>query len=251
MTITKAAIEAADLTRPIIGIENRTAQEVFDIMCDRIKLAPPAPAGRGDGPITKEDLADALDCFWNAAIGEAHTRQAGMDVASILAEGINAVSIRLKERAAMLAAAPEPPANSQGSLDGSEPMMTDEEFKQLVAEVGQPEDTLPYLRVPSPAADPVKAQLVEALKASDTALADWLHIYADDMCDESDVEASKARIDKAGSTLAYLSDLFEMNRAAIDAAEKEASSQSPLGWPAPAPVDKIVAALSDAEDAKE
>ena len=26
-----------DLTRPIIGIENRTAQEVFDIMCDRIR----------------------------------------------------------------------------------------------------------------------------------------------------------------------------------------------------------------------
>ena len=72
-------------------------------------LAPPAPAGSEAGPITKEDLADSLDCFWNAAIGEAHNRQAGMDVASILAEGINAVSIRLKERAAMLAAAPEPP----------------------------------------------------------------------------------------------------------------------------------------------
>ncbi len=26
-----------DLTRPITGIENRTAQEVFDIMCDRIR----------------------------------------------------------------------------------------------------------------------------------------------------------------------------------------------------------------------
>ena len=28
-----------DLTRPIIGIENRTAQEVFDIMCDRYRGA--------------------------------------------------------------------------------------------------------------------------------------------------------------------------------------------------------------------
>jgi iron-sulfur cluster repair protein YtfE (RIC family) len=26
-----------DITRPIIGIENRTAQEVFDIMCDRVR----------------------------------------------------------------------------------------------------------------------------------------------------------------------------------------------------------------------
>lgn len=28
-----------DATRPIIGIENRTAQEVFDMMCDRIRYA--------------------------------------------------------------------------------------------------------------------------------------------------------------------------------------------------------------------
>ena len=66
----------------------------------------------------------------------------------------------------MLAAAPEPPANSQGSLDGSsEPMMTDEEIVEFIKENGQPEDTFPYLRVPlTPAADPVKARLVEALR---------------------------------------------------------------------------------------
>lgn len=29
----------SDHTRPIIGIENRTAQEVFDIMCDRLRTA--------------------------------------------------------------------------------------------------------------------------------------------------------------------------------------------------------------------
>lgn len=29
----------SDPTRPIIGIENRTAQEVFDIMCDRLRTA--------------------------------------------------------------------------------------------------------------------------------------------------------------------------------------------------------------------
>lgn len=31
--------ESNELTRPIIGIENRSAQEVFDIMCDRIRHA--------------------------------------------------------------------------------------------------------------------------------------------------------------------------------------------------------------------
>ena len=33
-----------DLTRPIIGIENRSALEVFDIMCDRIRGAAKASA---------------------------------------------------------------------------------------------------------------------------------------------------------------------------------------------------------------
>jgi hypothetical protein len=31
--------QAPEVTRPIIGIENRTAQEVFDIMCDRFTRA--------------------------------------------------------------------------------------------------------------------------------------------------------------------------------------------------------------------
>lgn len=30
-------LTSAELTRPIIGIENRTPQEVFDIMCDRVR----------------------------------------------------------------------------------------------------------------------------------------------------------------------------------------------------------------------
>jgi hypothetical protein len=37
------------LTRPIAGIENRTAQEVFDIMCDRIRLSG-LPAGADTPP---------------------------------------------------------------------------------------------------------------------------------------------------------------------------------------------------------
>ena len=42
-----------DLTRPIIGIENRTAQEAFDIMADRIRaalatLSKPEPAAVGE-----------------------------------------------------------------------------------------------------------------------------------------------------------------------------------------------------------
>jgi hypothetical protein len=44
--------ETEQLLRPIIGIECRTAQEVFDIMCDRFRRASPAPAAsRGWEPI--------------------------------------------------------------------------------------------------------------------------------------------------------------------------------------------------------
>lgn len=41
----------ADLTRPIIGIENRTAHEVFDIMCGRIQAAAALRLSAGGGKI--------------------------------------------------------------------------------------------------------------------------------------------------------------------------------------------------------
>lgn len=55
------------LTRPIIGIENRTPQEVFDIMSDRIRLAlrrPAAPLPMGAHHTTTTDFPpdDVLAC---------------------------------------------------------------------------------------------------------------------------------------------------------------------------------------------
>lgn len=46
---TVADVHQRDLTRPIIGIENRTAQEVFDIMSDRIRAALRALKGGAHG----------------------------------------------------------------------------------------------------------------------------------------------------------------------------------------------------------
>lgn len=48
-------------------------------------------------PLTRADLADALGCFWNAAIGAAHNQQEGMPFASIMAEGVAAVAQQLNE----------------------------------------------------------------------------------------------------------------------------------------------------------
>jgi hypothetical protein len=43
------------LTRPIIGIENRTALEVFDIMCDRIRRL--SPKGHSEASVDIESNA--------------------------------------------------------------------------------------------------------------------------------------------------------------------------------------------------
>ena len=48
-----------NITRPIIGIENRTAQEVFDIMVARIE-ATPAPSNNVAGSDSESELADKL-----------------------------------------------------------------------------------------------------------------------------------------------------------------------------------------------
>lgn len=89
------------LTRPVIGIENRTAQEVFDIMCDRIKAlssleASPAPVSEEwldpstapkDGTIVRllvkpdmeafTSLQDSEDAF--ETIGFNHSDESGED----------------------------------------------------------------------------------------------------------------------------------------------------------------------------
>lgn len=48
-------------------------------------------------PLTASDLADALGCFWNAALGEAQQQQEGFAIASIVATGFAAVQNRLIE----------------------------------------------------------------------------------------------------------------------------------------------------------
>ncbi len=42
-----------ELTRPIVGIENRTAQEVFDIMAARIRRSALSPGSTGETEVTE------------------------------------------------------------------------------------------------------------------------------------------------------------------------------------------------------
>ncbi len=60
-------LNAERLTRPIIGIENRTPLEVFDIMADRIRSAlvlssaPPVPAQTSERDDALEEAAKAIE----------------------------------------------------------------------------------------------------------------------------------------------------------------------------------------------
>ena len=56
-------------------------------------------ASASSHPLTASQLADALGCFWNAAIGDAQMRQSttALDAASVMAVGLSAVATRLEE----------------------------------------------------------------------------------------------------------------------------------------------------------
>jgi hypothetical protein len=90
-----------DITRPIIGIENRTAQEVFDIMCDRIRLAGyPAPSTQMLG--SGDRIADAIEaCDWSGSpIGNKEILKAAVrELRSLQAWQRGAVSCREAEEA--------------------------------------------------------------------------------------------------------------------------------------------------------
>lgn len=51
--------------------------------------------------MTPKTLADALGCFWNAAIGAARERQSlnAIEVADVMTAGVAAVAARLEEQA--------------------------------------------------------------------------------------------------------------------------------------------------------
>jgi len=61
----------------------------------------PAPAAGADGESMEKRLADALDCFWNPAIGAAHDSGSSDVIAVVgaIAQGFGAMAQRLREHA--------------------------------------------------------------------------------------------------------------------------------------------------------
>ena len=65
------------------------------------------------------------------------------------------------------------------------------------------------------AAEAERDRLRDRLQASIVAIDDWLHQYAGEFCDEKYVAETIQRIRDNGGTLAYIADVQEANRAAL------------------------------------
>jgi hypothetical protein len=80
-----------ELLRPIIGIENRTAQEVFDIMCGRFCALPASEAGWRDSQAAIDVLAERLRQIeaegWTPEHDDKHTKGEMAKAAACYAAG--------------------------------------------------------------------------------------------------------------------------------------------------------------------
>lgn len=94
-----AALAAIQELEQLRMQSNRHITNLIEANNRYLERARAAEAARGPlDPLTAPVLADALSCFWNAAIGEARNRDSSvaLDAASVMAEGFAAVADRLK-----------------------------------------------------------------------------------------------------------------------------------------------------------
>lgn len=69
-------------------------------------------------------------------------------------------------------------------------------------------------------------ELEEALQASRIGLDDWLNQYASELCDEERVKEARERIADNGGTLAYIAQLQDQNRRALEGKEEHGTKSN-------------------------
>lgn len=84
-------------------------------------------------PLTRADLAEALSCFWNAALG---ARQNGSDPVGCMAEGIQAIALRLQELDAPVMSLTSPDV-ARSFLAGMRSDQASTEETSVLVEAGQ------------------------------------------------------------------------------------------------------------------
>ncbi len=152
-------------------------------------LSIPAVQSSGAKPLTAEALADALSCFWNAALSEARNQQEGFPIASIMACGFAAVEIRLREFAAI---EPAPASVEKGGVSSVR-----------VCPICDIADCETH----RPSAEQVAPTLAEALRLPKIAALVEALIYLVDECDEDiddDYNPHAAPLARARATLSAL-----------------------------------------------
>lgn len=91
-------------------------------------------SAKASAPLTCANLAEALSCFWNAALGARHN---ALDPVGCMAEGIQAVALRLQE----LDAAPAPAAEAPQLVEVGQiwrHRLTGSDFRITAAEPDDP-----------------------------------------------------------------------------------------------------------------
>lgn len=135
----------SDLTRPIIGIENRTAQEVFDIMCDRLRAAEaPSRTGRVKVEALVNSLLDLRDLIMRGKRCVADTGPAVKPV-------IELAAVHILDDA----------ANALEALAAFEPAAQDP--RRVIVE-RNPEDFEPYPEPAEPAEPDFAKSIAEVIK---------------------------------------------------------------------------------------
>lgn len=90
--------ERDDITRPIIGLENRTPLEVFDIMVDRIRGSRATPAPAGEGMVKR--LLDDLEALEPHLLEQVRHSEPGLKMRAMLSAAPSQSPVMLEIAAA-------------------------------------------------------------------------------------------------------------------------------------------------------
>lgn len=86
-------LTSAELTRPIIGIENRTPQEVFDIMCDRVRhsLAATRTSEAAEPVAWRPTYAQIIDLVEACRVRRDKSGESSRMMSKWISEGLNSL----------------------------------------------------------------------------------------------------------------------------------------------------------------
>lgn len=116
-----------NLTRPIVGIEHRTAQEVFDLMVERVRRARLSQAGAGGGGVEPWAIARKV-------VAEALEQGGSTEAAALVLDGScdGWADVILAHRAILAALAPSPSAGGLPAIPDDDADFTPELARKII-----------------------------------------------------------------------------------------------------------------------